>query len=210
MLSALALILLPVQPSEPVCDTGSVITCLETLSDGGVGGRPRSAPVRNVAACPEAADYCGTALVDTPLITTADLVGMAKAALRLPLPRPRTAPAPRTLVNMPTDLVVQDGLWRTRRASAAVAGRRVELVGRPTRIVWDLGPEGRKACLPRARCVHTWTRASGDPLRVVATVEYRVAWRCTGGCDEASGELSVPASGTTSVVVHEAQTRTGR
>ncbi|ROO82889.1 hypothetical protein EDD29_0374 [Actinocorallia herbida] len=216
MLTALALALLTAPPDAPVCDTGSVITCLDTVSGGGGGGpaRPRRPAVRahsrDVAACPDSADYCTTALVDTPLVTTADVVGMARALLRLPLPRPRTDPAPKTLVGMPTLLRVQEGLWREYRAAASAAGRRVELVGRPVRIVWDLGAEGRETCTGDARCVHTWSRSSAEPVPVTATVEYRVAWRCAGGCDEASGELELPATGTTTVVVHEIQTMATR
>lgn len=218
MLTVLALALLPVLPPEPVCNTGSVITCLDTVSGGTGGswsppqppGRGVEAPVRDVDACPDRADYCSTALVDKPLVATSDLVGMATASLRLPLPRPRTEPGPKTFVGLPTRLRVQESLWREYRASAAAAGERVEMVGRPARIVWDLGPEGRKVCTGRSRCVHTWTRSAGVPLRITATVEYRVAWRCTGGCDEASGELELPASGTTSLVVHEIQTTTRR
>lgn len=210
------LALIGAPPGEPACDTGSVITCLDTVSGGGSGpsrpGRPVvRKPSRDVAACPDLADYCATALVDkalvdAPRVTTADVVGMARALLRLPLPRPYTEPAPKTFVGVPTLLKVQRGLWREHRAAASAAGRRVELVGRPVRIVWDLGAEGREVCAGRARCVHTWTRSAGEPVRLTATVEYRVAWRCTGGCDEASGELELPASGTTTLVVHEIQT----
>ncbi|GAB2812553.1 hypothetical protein GCM10022221_07670 [Actinocorallia aurea] len=214
MLTALALALLTAPPGEPVCDTGSVITCLDTVSGGGGADRPRRpvvrAPSRDVAACPDAADFCTTALVDTPLVTTADVVGMARALLRLPLPRPRTDPAPTTYVGLPTLLKVQHGLWREHRAAASAAGRHVELVGRPVRIVWDLGGDGREICAARARCVHTWTRSSAEPVPVTATVEYRVAWRCAGGCDEPSGELELPATGTTTLVVRELQTVAGR
>jgi hypothetical protein len=126
----------------------------------------------------------------------------------MPLPAPRAAPGPRTWVNLETRLWIQHGLWRSYRAEATVTGQTIRIIGRPVRVVWDLG-DGQEIC-ESAECGHTWRRSSPTPYEITATVEYLVEWSCTGACDARSGTIGpLPATGRTREQVHEIQTTAG-
>lgn len=204
------------EPMDPRCTVAAVVSCLQTLSGGGVPerySRPSGPPSRPYVAvpCPQGSRFCATTLIAVPKVTTVEVARMARALLEMPVPVPRTRPWPKTHVGLRTFLWVQEDLRRTYRAVAEVAGRRVELTGRPLRVHWDLG-DGQEVCTvpggPDGPCSHVWTRSSPEPYAVTATVEYRVSWRCSGSCDAASGVLEpLKASGRTEVTVHELQTR---
>ncbi|MBW8481435.1 hypothetical protein [Actinomadura parmotrematis] len=185
----------------------------------GSGGQARADAVPQIEVVPMCgptggADHCIT-LPEAPRTPTADVVQMARDAFYLPPPRPRTSPARRTFVRLPTYLWIEGAAWGERRASVAVDGQRVTMTGRPQRVQWDLG-ETTLTCdgpgTPYARgvvssCAHAYQRASARPYTVTATVYYSVRWTCTGACDSPGGDLGpLGATGRVPLSVAEIQT----
>ncbi len=221
-------------PADASCTPGAGWLCGISASSPGRAAAPRAGGARGERPAPGGsrgdtitpmcaptggADHCITVSVPAPARTpTAAVAEMARDAIALPPPRPRTSPRGRTWVRFPTHLWIDGASWRTRSASVAVDGQTVTITGRPTHVTWDLGettltcdgpgvPYTRRAT--GASCAHAFARATPGPFTVTATVHYAVAWTCRGACDAPGGSFDpLPASGTVALRVSEIQTGT--
>ncbi|MGI5167490.1 PKD domain-containing protein [Spirillospora sp. CA-253888] len=186
---------------------------------GGTGGGAASpengVQVEPMCAPTGGADHCITLPAEqTARTPTAEVAEMARDAIALPPPRPRTSPSRRTWVGLPTYLWIDGSAWRGRSARVGVDGQTVAITGRPVRVVWDTG-EGTLTCrgpgtpyrrgMTGSSCAHVYRRSGA--FTVTATLYYEVTWTCTGACDAPGGGFGpLAASGSVPLRVAEIQT----
>src|SRR5581483_1529499 len=122
------------------------------------------------------------------------------------------------VVNLPTFLWIDQGIWRSMSATAAVGGVSATVVAAPSRVVWAMGNGATVSCVgpgvpydpnrdPAAQatsCSYTYTAPSGQQpggrYVVTARVYWHVTWTSTGvagGGDlgEIAGEASTTSVG---------------
>jgi hypothetical protein len=143
----------------------------------------------------------------------------AENSLNLPSPTIEFNPPTNAVVNLPTWLWVDAGLWHPYVVSATVGAVTATATATPTSVTWNLGDGGSLECagpgtayrtdLPasaqQTSCSHEYQTTSlgqpspdGNPndgaFRITATVAWEVAWTAQG----APGGGTLPALTTTS------------
>ncbi|WP_310961361.1 hypothetical protein [Nocardioides terrisoli] len=113
----------------------------------------------------------------------------------------------------PTYVGVQNWLWlpkpqwATLRKTVSVGGTSVSVTARPTKVLWDMGPQVRTCEGPgrawhdgmsdaaQTTCSYAYSVTSdGQPGRmfhVTARIGYQVDWTCRGRCARREGTLGV-------------------
>ncbi|HEY8986484.1 MAG TPA: hypothetical protein VIU15_43800 [Streptomyces sp.] len=133
-----------------------------------------------------------------PLPSPAQLAQVAREQLRLPSPQIQASPAGEQLVNLPTWLWLDRGVWDPVSATASVPGVSVTAVARPKSVVWAMGdgssvtcdgpgtPYGARAN-PKSTspdCGYTYRSSSAEQpssaYAVSATVHWTVSWSGAG------------------------------
>lgn len=172
--------------------TGGVGTC--PLGDG-AGAPPALAPI--------------------PTIT---LAFSARDALEFPAPRIHTAPAPKTFVQVRTNLWITPGTtFVSMPERLNVPGQSVHATAKLESVVWNLGERTITCNSPGSKqsssCSYTYNRSSagqpGGKYHLTATANWKVSWTCTGGgCDAPGGTFDdpVPMAGSSDLPVGEIQT----
>jgi len=133
-----------------------------------------------------------------PLPSPLELAQLARDQLRLPSPRIEASPAAEQLVNLPTWLWLDRGMWGAVSATASVPGVSVTAVARPVSVEWAMGDGSTVTCAgpgtpygiggnpqsPSPDCGYTYRRSSagrpGGTFAVSATVDWTVTWSGAG------------------------------
>ncbi|WP_375028287.1 hypothetical protein [Actinomadura sp. GTD37] len=145
---------------------------------------------------------------------------MAQAAAEFPTPTVHTAPADKTFVRLRTALWV-DGFQDVQTEPITVGAQTIQLTAKAESVTWNMG-EKKFDCTGAGTkdgktCNYTYQRSSasepGGKYMITATINWGVAWTCTGDdCDSDGGVLpdNPVTSAPTPLVVGEIQTNTGQ
>ena len=146
-----------------------------------------------------------------PALSPAQLAQQAEGEIALPSPTINTSPSrvgrsPGTVVNFPTWLWVNAGIWHPWSASASAGGLTATASAVPTSVYWDTGDGGGVDCqgpgTPYDRsipardqstyCSYTWRKSSAgqpspdgnpndDSFTLTATITWQVSWSASNG-----------------------------
>ncbi|MET8983196.1 hypothetical protein ABZX85_47260 [Streptomyces sp. NPDC004539] len=135
---------------------------------------------------------------DAPQPSPEQLAQIAREQLRLPSPQIEASPVAEQLVDLPTWLWLERGVWGAVSATASVPGVSVTAVARPVSVVWSMGDGGSVTCEgpgtaydaavdPKSAspdCGYTYRASSAgrphDAYAVAATVRWTVNWSGAG------------------------------
>jgi hypothetical protein len=129
----------------------------------------------------------------------------AEASLRLPTPAVHFDPAGQSVVNLPTWLWIDRGIWHPASVTASVGPVSATAVATPVSVTWTMGDGGSTTCdgpgtpydpelassSQSTSCFYTYavssagqsTLAGGaddDAFKVVATIDWSVTWTAQG------------------------------
>jgi hypothetical protein len=149
---------------------------------------------------------------ETPAIDPYSVARQAERSLRLPAPASQFDPSALSVVNFPTWLWIDAGIWHPFSETASVGTVSATAVATPTSVTWTMGDGGVTSCdgpgtpyVPEqpsdqqsTACDYTYlTSSDGQPSAdgnpnddaydVVATIAWSVAWSVQGAAG--GGEL---------------------
>jgi hypothetical protein len=148
----------------------------------------------------------------TPAIDPYSVARQAERSLQLPAPASQFDPAALSVVNLPTWLWIDAGIWHRFSVTASVGTVSATAVAAPTSVTWTMGDGGVTICngpgtpyIPEqpsdqqsTTCDYTYlTSSDGQPstdgnpnddaYNVVATIDWSVTWSVQGAAG--GGEL---------------------
>jgi hypothetical protein len=164
-----------------------------------------------------------------PAVDPAVLAQQAENSMRLPSPQIETNPTSQAVVNLPTWLWIDQGMWNPESVSAAAGTVTATATATPEQVQWTMGDGGSVVCdgpgtayqpsVPAesqtTNCSYTYSRSSagepsstGDPndagFPVTATITWGVTWTAQGVL--AGGVLNpLSTSSSTSLPVEQIQ-----
>ena len=165
----------------------------------------------------------------TPAVSPYAVALEAENSLRLPSPTGYTNPSVVSVVNLPTWLWIDAGLWHSYSVTATVGTVSATAVATPTTVTWSTGDGGSTNCdgpgtvydsaesspQQSTYCSHTYTVSSaGQPsasddsddgtFTVRATIDWSVSWSAQG--DTGGGSLPpLSTSSSTNIRVEQVE-----
>jgi hypothetical protein len=159
------------------------------------------------------------AAAETPAIDPYSVARQAERSLRLPPPSLQFNPSALSVVNLPTWLWIDGGIWHPFSVTASVGAVSATAVATPTSVTWAMGDGGVTICdgpgtpynpqLPAneqsTSCDYTYLASSegqpspdgnpdDDAYDVVTTIDWSVSWSVQG----AAGGGKLPPLSTSS------------
>lgn len=174
-----------------ICGGLSPASALPCPPLGGVGG---------ACAGPTCAQQNAPA-VAPPAVPARVIAESAAKTLAYPGRTIGTSPRADSYVRLDTYLWITGGWGAVATDPATITARTVVVTATPVRVDWNTGESSLTCAGPgspdTADCSYTYQRSSAGQAgagndrayRMTASVRYRLAWTCTGACDEAGGDL---------------------
>jgi hypothetical protein len=153
----------------------------------------------------------------TPGVDPYAVARQAERSLKLPPPAVRFSPAAESIVNLPTWLWIDAGIWHSYSVTASVGSVSATAVATPSSVAWSMGDGDVVTCdgpgtpfdpaepasEQSTACAYTYTLSSAgqptpdgnpndDAFDVVATIAWSVSWSAT----DAVGGGALPALST--------------
>ena len=141
----------------------------------------------------------------TPAIDPYSIARQAERSLQLPAPLSEFNPPAISVVNLPTWLWIDGGIWHPFSVTASVGTVSATAVATPTSVTWTMGDGGMTTCdgpgtpyvaeqpsdQQSTTCHYTYLTSSGgqpsgdgnpndDAYNVVATIDWSVTWSVQG------------------------------
>lgn len=193
------------QPRQPAAGSGAP-SSTDLIKDECADGPLSEAPICDLVFYTATADGPAPAPAAPPVDAAAE-ARKVRDQLDLPTPQIHTSPEDpiKTLVGLETWLWIDSGQWTPITESVNLDDTELTVTAKPVQTRWDMGEATTTCANPgkawhrglgkaaKTPCSYTYRHTSvsqpNSKYAIEASVRYQVTWKCSGDCDEDSGDL---------------------